>query len=97
MSHDNVDGYACCYVYIKAYEGTDKIDNVNIKLYRSVGSVLIIEESWENLSVAGDEFEFYDEVADVPTGYAYRLQVTADVHRYGVVESLDLYHDVYYD
>lgn len=96
INHGLDDSTACCYVRVKAYSGTDKIDNIDINLYQMVGSALILVASWNDLSTTGDEFTFYDEVSDVVGGYTYRLAITADVHRYGYVEQLDTYGDVAY-
>lgn len=94
--HGPDNGKACCYIYINAYDGTDRIDNVDIKLYQKVGSSLILVARWDDLSSVGDEFEFYGEADNAPAGYTYRLAITADVHRYGYVERLDTYGDIAY-
>ncbi|MBQ8640774.1 MAG: hypothetical protein IJ480_01030 [Clostridia bacterium] len=96
ITHGLVDGNACCSVDINALTGTSKIDNVDITLYRIIGSALVLVEEWEDLSTTGSIFNFYDEVENVPGGYTYRLTVTADVHRYGIIENLDLYSDINY-
>ena len=41
----------------------------------------------------GNEFDFYGEAPNMPTGYTYRLCVTAYVYRDGVPEYLDLYEE----
>ena len=97
ISHQRIDGYACCNIEIKGLSGTTKIDNVNITLSRVSGSQLIEVATWDNLSDTGDTFDFYEEVANVPGGYTYRLSFTADVHRNGTVESLDQFSDRYYN
>ena len=97
ISHQRIDGYACCDIEIQGFSGTTKIDNVNITLSRVSGSQLIEVATWEDLSATGDTFDFYDEVANVPGGYTYRLSFTADVHRNGTVESLDQFSDRYYN
>lgn len=96
INHGLDNDTACCYIRVKAYSGTDKIDNIDIKLYQMVGNALILVASWDDLSTTGDEFAFYEEVDDVIGGYTYRLAITADVHRYGYVEQLDTYGDVAY-
>ena len=97
ISHQRIDGYGCCDIEIRGFTGTTKIDNVNITLSRVSGSKLIEVASWEDLSATGDTFDFYEEVANVPGGYTYRLSFTADVHRNGTVESLDQFSDRYYN
>ena len=97
ISHQRIDGYACCDIEIQGFSGTTKIDNVNITLSRVSGSQLIEVATWDDLSDTGDTFHFYDEVANVPGGYTYRLSFTADVHRNGTVESLDHFSDRYYN
>ena len=97
ISHQRIDGYACCDIEIQGFSGTTKIDNVNITLSRVSGSQLIEVATWDDLSDTGDTFDFYDEVANVPGGYTYRLSFTADVHRNGTVESLDQFSDRYYN
>ena len=96
ISHQRIDGYACCDIEIRGFSGTNKIDNVNITLSRVSGSRLIEVATWEDLSATGNTFHFYDEVPNVPGGYTYRLSFTADVHRNGTVESLDQFADKFY-
>jgi len=97
LAHQRIDGYACCSVIIEGFTGTDKIDNVNITLSLVTGANLVEIASWEGLSAIGDTFEFYDEIPNVPGGQVYRLNVTADVHKDGYVESLDQYSDIRYN
>ena len=94
--HGLDSGKAYCYIYINAFDETDRIDNVDVVLYQRVGTSLVTVARWDNLSAAGDEFEFYEIVNNVRGGYTYRLAVTADVHRYGYVETLNTYGDVQY-
>ncbi len=96
LVHGLYEGDAHCNVTINGYSGTDKIDNINIELYRIAGNALILVEQWEDLSVTGATLDFYGIAEDVEGGYTYRLAVTADVHRYGLVEHLDTYGDVVY-
>lgn len=96
IAHGPDNGNAGCYIYIDAYDGTNKIDNIDINFYQVVGNALILIAHWDDLSVMSDEFTFYEEVDDVAVGYTYRLAITADVHRYGYVERLDTYGDVVY-
>lgn len=97
LAHIYNAGTAECSILISAYEGASKIDNVDIKLYKLTSSSNgeLVEE-WNNLSVTGNEFNFYDEVEGVQSGYTYRLAFTAEVHRNGTVEELDLYDDKRY-
>lgn len=84
-------------VVIDGYTGTTLIDNVDIKLYRLVDDSLMVLDGWIlNLSQTGSEFNYSGSFNNVLTGFTYRLKVTADVHRNGTVESIDVYHDVDY-
>ena len=96
LTHGLDNGTACCHVEINGYTGTDRIDNVDIKLYRKIGNTLILVAHWDDLYETGSSFNFYGEVDNVVGGYTYRLAVTADVHRYGYVEQLDTYGDIAY-
>lgn len=96
LYHENVEGDAHCEVEIQGFSGTTRIDNVDIELYISYNGYWIIVQRWEDLYVNGSEFYFYDTVEKVHSGYTYRMIMTADVHRNGTVESLNLYHDTDY-
>lgn len=96
MYHDYVDGDAHCEVDIGGLQGTTRIDNVDIELYKSSQNCWLIVESWENLYADGSTFYFYEIVENVEPGYTYRLTVSADVHRNGTVESISYDKDVYY-
>ena len=96
LVHGLDNGKAGCYIYIDAYTGTNKIDDIDISLYQIVGNALILVAHWDDLSVTGDEFTFYEEAGNAQAGNTYRLAITANVHRYGYVERLDTYSDVVY-
>lgn len=96
IAHRNNNGTAQCEVTITGYPGTTMIDNVTIELSMIVGSVLVVKKTWEGLSQTGDAFRFYGEAPRVVSGYNYRLEVTADVHLGGTVETASSFADVAY-
>lgn len=96
IAHQYNNGKAECSVRIEGYTGTDKIDNVNITLSKVVGNYLIEIKSWSGLSADGDTFRFYDEASGVSRGSTYRLEVSADVHRNGIVEPIEAHGDITY-
>lgn len=96
LHHYYSDGVAKVAVRIVGAAGTTLIDDVDIKLYRVVDGILVLEGWWLNLSQTGDEFELIDEVDNVLTNAVYRLVVSADVHRNGVVETVSDYYETNY-
>lgn len=97
VGHQYRDGDSWCNVRIQGQSGTTSIDNIDIVLYKYHGSgVFSIVERWDDLSCTGAEFAFFDTVENVETGYTYRLEVSADVHRNGTIESICQNKDVAY-
>lgn len=96
IQHENISGTAWCEVQIAGKTGTTKIDNINITLSRISGTAEIPIAKWENLSVTGSTFNFFEGVDNVPTGYLYRLSITANVHKDGFIEEIEDYSDTEY-
>ncbi len=96
LSHTYDYGYAHCLVDIVAYEGVDSIQNVDIVYSVEIDGLWVELARWEDLSAVGNEFCFEATVPNVYLSYTYRLSFTADVHRNGTIEWLNLYHDVTY-
>jgi len=73
------------------------INNIDIIYERYLGSGVWEEvASWVDLSTTDFMFLFYEELPNIPSGYTYRVHVTADVYRDGICESLDTdYEDTY--
>lgn len=83
MYYEN--GAANCSGKIRALSGTTKISAV-FKLERKTSSGWPHEKSWSK-SASTNSLSFYETYA-VPSGYTYRLSVTADVARDGVKETV---------
>jgi hypothetical protein len=79
------DGEAGCSGKIRALSGTTKISAV-FTLERKSGTSWILEKTWSQSSNT-NSLSFFGTDA-VAAGYTYRLSVTADVTRNGVVETV---------
>lgn len=84
MYYEN--GAANCSGKIRALSGTTKISAI-FKLERKTSSGWILEKSWSK-SASTNSLSFY-EAYGVPSGYTYRLSVTADVIRNGSTETVN--------
>lgn len=94
ISHVYVNGSIGCDVEIAGFSDVTLISNIDIVLKKYIGNDQWQEMySWEDMYVVGNEFDFYDEAPNMPTGCTYRLYVTAYVYRDGVPEYLDVYHE----
>ena len=91
VAHEYVDGDTVGIgVQITGVFEVSHINNVDIYYERYLGNNVWEEvASWTDLSVADFIFDFYEEVPNVPSGYTYRVHVTADVYKNGICESLD--------
>lgn len=94
MQHGYFNGSAECVIEIDGYSGAT-ISNVDIRLDKVVGDTLVNVASWNDLS-SGQYFTFLETVSGVELYCTYRLSFTAEVHRNGTVEPLDMHKDVYY-
>lgn len=83
MYYEN--GKANCSGKIRALSGTTKI-SATFKLERKTSTGWKFEKSWSK-SVSTSTLSFYETYA-VPSGYTYRLSVTADVTRNGLTETV---------
>lgn len=86
-AYDNGD--ASLRITIHALSGTNRIDNVDIKLYHvaTTGTETLIAR-WDNLSVNDFCFHWTATVKNVYMYHVYRLEFSADVHRNGVTETI---------
>ena len=86
-AYDNGD--ASLRITIQALPDTNRIDNVDIKLYHvaTTGTETLIAR-WDNLSVNDFCFHWTAKVNNVYKYHTYRLEFSADVHRNGVTETI---------
>lgn len=99
LAHENFDGEAECAVNIEGLPGVTLIDNIDIVYYQegfNDGEWIEIAR-WEDMYVAGDEFFWYDYVDNVYQGCVYRLTLSFDIHRNGIVEHIEDYLDRLYE
>ena len=88
--HEYEDGIVYCGVEVTGVFEVSHINNVDITYERYLGNNQWEEViSWENLSETGYTFYFYEELSNIPSGYTYRLRVTADVYKNGVCETIE--------
>lgn len=98
VNHDYVDGDTVGIgVQITGVYEISHMDNIDITYERYRGNNVWEEvASWTDLSTTNYVFNFYEELPNIPSGYTYRVRVTADVYRDGICESLDTdYEDTY--
>ena len=95
--HDKIDGNAHLGIQITGVSGISHINNIDITFERYLGNNAWEEiASWTDLSTTDSIFNFNEEIPNIPSGYTYRLHMTADVYKDGVCESLDEdYEDTY--
>lgn len=74
---------AGCSVKIYGADGTKSINNVNITLKDSKGSV---KAKWTDLSSNSDNYLFSETVSNLTKGETYTLVVSANVNRNGNTE-----------
>lgn len=97
ISMGYINGGIGCDVEINGFSGVTLISNIDIVLKKYIGNDQWQEVyRWDDMYCVGDEFNFYDEAPNMPTGCTYRLYVTAYVYRDGVPEYLDVYHEGFY-
>ena len=82
-------GDAKLRITINALSTTDRIDNVDIRFYHvaTTGTETLVA-SWNDLAVDDFTFHWTATVPNVYMYHRYRLEFNADVHRYGVVETI---------
>ena len=95
MQHGYVNGTAECVIVIDGYSGAT-ISNVDMTLSKWNGDRFVLVASIVNAYSDDQCFEFYWIVPNVELYCTYRLAFTAEVHRNGTVEELDMYKDVFY-
>ena len=98
LGHDHIsETVVACDVEILGNPDATLIANIDVTLKRYIGNdQWEVVYSWEDMYVASREFNFYDEVPNIPRNYTYRLCVTAYVYVDGVPEYLDLYYDAFH-
>lgn len=97
MCHDWNDGDAVCLIEVVGYSGVTLINNIDITfLQEDYNGGWTEIARWDDLSVSGDYFLWQETVEDTPYGYTYRLTLSFDIYRNGVVEHIDDYFDRQY-
>lgn len=97
VHHEYEEGTVYCGVQIAGVFEVSHIDNIDIYYERYLGNDVWEEvASWTDLSTTDYLFNFFDELTNIPSGYTYRLRVTADVYKDGICETLDTDYEATY-